>query len=51
MNWNRLWKGLCVLACGGMVLQTTGCETGLVSMAAQLLLSVVSSTLLGGLGT
>lgn len=49
MRWDRLWKWLCILTCGGMVLQTTGCESTLGSLAAQLVSSVVMSTLLGGL--
>ena len=49
MSWDRLWKGLCLLTCGGMVLQTTGCEATLGSLAAQLVTSVVTSALLGGL--
>lgn len=48
MSWNRIWKWLCLLTCGGMVLQTTGCETTIATLAAQLVTSVVTSTLLGG---
>ena len=51
MSWDRIWKGLCLLTCGGMVLQTTGCESTLGTLAAELLSSVVMSALLGGLGT
>ena len=51
MSWDRLWKLLCILACGGMVLQIGGCGTGLGSMAAELVMSVVMSALLGGLAT
>jgi len=51
MNWNRIWKWLCILTCGGMVLQTTGCETTADTLIAELLSSVVMSAVLGGLGT
>ncbi len=47
MSWDRLWKLLCILASGGMVLQVGGCGTDLVGIAAQLVMSL----LLGGLGT
>jgi hypothetical protein len=47
MRRNRWSRVLFVLLCGGTLLQVTGCETALVSAFGQILLSVISSALLG----
>lgn len=51
MTWNRLIKALYILCSGGLVLQTTGCETVVGPAIANLLASVALNFLLGGLTT
>ena len=49
MKWNRFNRFFCFLACGGVLLQTSGCDTG--SILGNLAAYLLVNTLLGGLTT
>ena len=49
MKCNRIYRYFCYLACGGALLQATGCDAG--SILGNLAASVLINALLGGIAT
>ena len=48
MAWNRVRKVAYVVLCGGVVFQTTGCESRLASLASSLISSYVTEAITSG---